>query len=198
MRAHADRALSTYSGRRQTGEATQCHYRLHGAAQGVAPRGVRTCNCGLDGAAQRHCPPGGQPAAGNCTLQGGQCGQELQLQWTYAKQGTAPRRQGGDYAHTEQFKRLKTNFKRQSTLLGGVLGEIGRQLNSVLVTVAASAAPAHKGSSPKEINDLKMWLERAGPIHDQRCDSNTSSRWARRRAHLQGNGAQTLEARRQG
>jgi hypothetical protein len=80
LRPHADRALPTPVGRGRAGAVAQGHHRLRGADQGGAPGRAGAGDRGLDRAVQGHRPPGGQPAAGDRTPQGGQCGQALRHQ----------------------------------------------------------------------------------------------------------------------
>jgi IS5 family transposase len=78
----------------------------------------------------------------------------IQLKQTFAKE---LRRRAGGYAHAKQFRRLKKVLKRQRTILGIVIREVQRKLES------ADFAPEH----PKAVSDLMMWLERAERIRTQ-------------------------------
>lgn len=75
------------------------------------------------------------------------------LRQSYARQGPRLQRQAGGYAHAKQFKRLRRVLKRQRTVLGRLLRDVQRQLET------ASEA-AHAAITP--------WLERAGRLHQQR------------------------------
>jgi transposase, IS5 family len=81
----------------------------------------------------------------------------IQLKQTYAKEGKELRRRAGGYAHAKQFRRLRTVLKRQRTILGIVIRNVLRRLES------ADFAPEH----PKAVSDLMMWLERAERIRTQ-------------------------------
>jgi IS5 family transposase len=73
------------------------------------------------------------------------------------------RRRAGGYAHAKQFRRLKKVLKRQRTILGVVMREAQRKIES------SDLAPDH----PKAVSDLMMWLERAERIRtQQRNDKN--------------------------
>ncbi|UUZ77381.1 IS5 family transposase [Polaromonas sp. P1(28)-13] len=87
----------------------------------------------------------------------------IQLKQTFAKEGKALRRKAGGYAHAKQFRRLQRVLKRQRTILGSVIREVQRKMQS------ADFAPDH----PKAVSDLSMWLERAERIRtQQRHDKN--------------------------
>jgi len=81
----------------------------------------------------------------------------IQLKQTYAKEGKELRRRAGGYAHAKQFRRLRKVLKRQRTILGIVIRNVQRRLES------ADFAPEH----PKAVSDLMMWLERAERIRTQ-------------------------------
>ena len=81
----------------------------------------------------------------------------IQLKQTYAKEGKELRRRAGGYAHAKQFRRMRKVLKRQSTILGIVIREVQRRVES------ADFAPDH----PKAMSDLMMWLERAERIRTQ-------------------------------
>jgi transposase, IS5 family len=77
----------------------------------------------------------------------------LKLKMTYEHEGKTLRRKAGGYAHAKQFKRLKRAVKRQRTILGIVLREIGRKLDSATADARIKLTP---------------WLERAERIRSQR------------------------------
>ena len=85
------------------------------------------------------------------------------LKQTYAKEGKELRRKAGGYAHAKQFRRLKKTVKRQRTILGVVMREVERKLETQAVA----------SSSPKAISDLRTLLARAERIRtQQRKDKN--------------------------
>ena len=63
------------------------------------------------------------------------------LKQTFAREGKELRRRAGGYAHAKQFNRLKRVLKRQRTVLGIVLREIGRKLGA---TGTESAWPLYR------------------------------------------------------
>lgn len=79
----------------------------------------------------------------------------ITLKQTFAKEGKALRRKAGGYAHAKQFKRLRRTVKRQRTLLGIVLRDITRKLDTATT------------ESPHTIAHLKTLLERAERIRRQ-------------------------------
>ncbi len=79
----------------------------------------------------------------------------ISLKQTFVQEGKELRRKAGGYAHAKQFKRLRRTVKRQRTILGIVLREIGRKL--------ASAS----SESPGAIAHLNTLLERAERIRKQ-------------------------------
>jgi IS5 family transposase len=79
----------------------------------------------------------------------------ISLKQTFIQEGKELRRKAGGYAHAKQFKRLRRTVKRQRTILGIVLREIGRKL--------ASAT----SESPSAIAHLNSLLERAERIRKQ-------------------------------
>jgi IS5 family transposase len=85
----------------------------------------------------------------------------IQLKQTFAKEGKALRWKAGGYAHAKQFRRLQRVLKRQRTILGIVIREVQRKMQS------ADFAPAH----PKATSDLGLWLERATRIQTQQRNS---------------------------
>jgi IS5 family transposase len=87
----------------------------------------------------------------------------IQLKQTFAKEGMALRWKAGGYAHAKQFRRLRRVIKRQRTILGIVIREVQRKMQS------ADFAP----ENPKATSDLTLWLERATRIQtQQRNDKN--------------------------
>ena len=79
----------------------------------------------------------------------------IALKQTFARQGKELRRRAGGYAHAKQFKRLKRTVKRQRTILGIVLREIGRKL------------PTARPESGVSMHRLNTLLERAERIRAQ-------------------------------
>ena len=79
----------------------------------------------------------------------------LALKQTFAKEGKELRRRAGGYAHAKQFKRLRRVIKRQRTILGSVLREVERKLDTAIP------------ESPTTIARLKTLLERAERIRAQ-------------------------------
>ena len=79
----------------------------------------------------------------------------IHLKQTFAKEGKTLRRKAGGYAHAKQFKRLRKTVKRQRTILGIVLREIGRKL------------PGIQPQNPNSIAALSALLERAERIRNQ-------------------------------
>jgi len=87
----------------------------------------------------------------------------IQLKQTFAKEGKELRRRAGGYAHAKQFKRLRKVVKRQRTILGIVMREVGRKMK------ASGFVVEH----PKALSDLLVLLERAERIRtQQRHDKN--------------------------
>ena len=87
----------------------------------------------------------------------------IQLKQTFAKEGKALRWRAGGYAHAKQFRRMRKVVNRQRTILGIVMREVQRKMQSV------GFAP----NQPKAVSDLSMWLERAERIRtQQRADKN--------------------------
>ena len=85
------------------------------------------------------------------------------LKQTFAKEGKELRRKAGGYAHAKQFRRLKKTVKRQRTILGVVIREVQRRIES----------PDFAPDNAKAVSDLMMWLERAERIRtQQRHDKN--------------------------
>jgi IS5 family transposase len=79
----------------------------------------------------------------------------IALKQTFAKEGKALRRKAGGYAHAKQFRRLHRTVKRQRTVLGIVLREIGRKL------------PAAVPESPATLSHLNQLRERAERLRTQ-------------------------------
>jgi len=87
----------------------------------------------------------------------------IALKQTFAKEGKELRRRAGGYAHAKQFRRLKRTVKRQRTILGIVIREVQRRIES----------PDLAPNNAKAVSDLMMWLERAERIRtQQRHDKN--------------------------
>jgi len=78
------------------------------------------------------------------------------LKQTFIKEGKMLRRKASGYAHARQFKRLRKIVKRQRTILGIVLREVGRKMEQ------ASQASA------LTLNHLRMLIERAERSRSQR------------------------------
>ena len=96
------------------------------------------------------------------------------LKQSYAKEGKALRRKAGGYAHAKQFKRMKKAVKRQRTLLGIVLREVERKLDTRTQLLAAGSAHMEEascsqeiGAKQKAISQLRTLLERAERIRTQ-------------------------------
>lgn len=87
------------------------------------------------------------------------CG--IALKQTFAKEGRELRRKAGGYAHARQFKRLRRTVKRQRTILGALMRNARRGLESISQGVAGHE-PTALG-----IADLMKWLERAERIRTQ-------------------------------
>jgi transposase, IS5 family len=89
----------------------------------------------------------------------------ISLKQTVAAEGKTLRRKAGGYAHAKQFKRLKKAGKRQRTILGVVMREVQRKLDTV-----KSATTTPTASAPSALTTL---LERAERIRRQkRSDKN--------------------------
>src|SRR5690606_15667169 len=54
----------------------------------------------------------------------------IALKQTFAREGKSLRRRAGGYAHAKQYKRLRRVLKRQRTVLGIVLREVQRKLET--------------------------------------------------------------------
>ena len=77
----------------------------------------------------------------------------IQLRQTYEREAPGLARKAGRHAHARQFKRMRRVLRRQRTLLGRVIRDIGRQLDTI-------------GAGARE--QLQGWLERAERIRSQR------------------------------
>ena len=95
------------------------------------------------------------------------CG--IQLKQTFAKEGKALRWKAGGYAHAKQFRRLKRVIKRQRTILGVVMRQVQRKLQSMDVTAGhPDSVKVNKASA-----DLSMCLERSERVRtQQKFDQN--------------------------
>jgi transposase, IS5 family len=97
----------------------------------------------------------------------------IALKQTFVKEGKALRRKAGGYAHAKQFKRLRKTVKRQRTILGVVMREVQRKLETQSQTIASGGRPAHEPSGPTALGELQTWLQRAERIRtQQRHDKN--------------------------
>ena len=77
----------------------------------------------------------------------------LKLRQSYEREGAGLSRQAGRYAHARQFKRMRRILRRQRTVLGRVIRDIGRKQESL------------EGAAKQQ---LQVWLERAERIWRQR------------------------------
>jgi transposase, IS5 family len=91
------------------------------------------------------------------------CG--IALKQTFAKEGKELRRKAGGYAHAKQFRRLRRTVKRQRTILGALMRNAQRGLESISQAVA--------GHEPKALaaTELMKWLGRAERIRTQQRHS---------------------------
>ena len=80
----------------------------------------------------------------------------ITLKQTFVREGKTLRRKAGGYAHAKQFKRLRKVLKRQRTILGIVLREVGRKIEQA--SEAKALAP----------NSLRTLMQRAERIRSQR------------------------------
>ena len=87
------------------------------------------------------------------------CG--IALRQTFAKAAKELRRKAGGYAHAKQFKRLRRTVKRQRTILGALMRDARRGLESISQGVATHEPTA------LAIADLMKWLGRAERIRTQ-------------------------------
>lgn len=76
----------------------------------------------------------------------------IALRQSYEREGPRLSRRAGGYAHAKQFKRMKRVLRRQRTLLGRVIRDIGRKLDGV-------------DASARET--LQPWLQRAQRLYAQ-------------------------------
>ena len=91
------------------------------------------------------------------------CG--IALKQTFAKEGKELRRKAGGYAHAKQFRRLRRTIKRQRTILGSLMRNAQRGLESISQGVAKHEPTA------LAITELTMWLGRAEQIRTQQRHS---------------------------
>ena len=109
----------------------------------------------------------------------------ISLKQTFAAEGKTLRRKAGGYAHAKQFARLKKVVKRQRTILGVVMREVQRKLETTTaVRIAADSATTPTDSTTTAptatptptasgLNALATLLERAERIRTQkRSDKN--------------------------
>lgn len=79
----------------------------------------------------------------------------IALKQTFAKEGKTLRRKAGGYAHAKQFKRLRKVVKRQRTILGIVLREVGRKIGQASEATALT------------LTNLQTLMQRAERIRTQ-------------------------------
>ena len=77
----------------------------------------------------------------------------LKLRQPYEREAPGLSRKAGRHAHARQFKRMGRVLRRQRTLLGRVIRDIRRQLETL------------EGAAREQ---MRVWLERAERIHGQR------------------------------
>src|SRR5690606_3959130 len=77
----------------------------------------------------------------------------LKLRQSYEREGPGLSRQAGRYAHARQFKRMRRVLRRQRTVLGRVIRDMGRKLETLDELAQQS---------------MRLWLERAERIWRQR------------------------------
>lgn len=80
----------------------------------------------------------------------------ITLKQTFVREGKTLRRKAGGYAHAKQFKRLRKVLKRQRTILGIVLREVGRKIEQASEATALA------------LNSLRTLMQRAERIRSQR------------------------------
>ena len=80
----------------------------------------------------------------------------IALKQTFVKEGKSLRRRAGGYAHAKQFKRLSKVVKRQRTILGIVLREVGRKIAQATEATALT------------LTNLQTLMQRAECIRSQR------------------------------
>ena len=87
----------------------------------------------------------------------------ISLNQTFIQEGKELRRKAGGYAHAKQFKRLKKTVKRQRTILGIVLREVGRKIKQMPQVPAEALTALHdlmqraeriRTQQPKDKNKL--------------------------------------------
>ena len=76
----------------------------------------------------------------------------IALRQSYEREGPRLSRRAGGYAHAKQFKRMKRVLRRQRTLLGRVIRDIGRKLD---------------GADAGARETLQPWLQRAQRLYAQ-------------------------------
>ena len=76
----------------------------------------------------------------------------IALRQSYEREGPRLSRRAGGYAHAKQFKRMKRVLRRQRTLLGRVIRDIGRKLD---------------GADAGARESLQPWLQRAQRLYAQ-------------------------------
>ena len=77
----------------------------------------------------------------------------IKLRQAYERKAPRLARKAGRHAHARQFKRMRRVLRRQRTLLGRVIRDIGRQLDTL------------KGTQWEQ---MRVWLERADRIFRQK------------------------------
>jgi IS5 family transposase len=77
----------------------------------------------------------------------------IKLRQTYEREAPGLARKAGRHAHARQFKRMRRVLRRQRTLLGRVIRDIGRQLDTLDATAR---------------EQMQVWLERADRIFRQK------------------------------
>ncbi|HRL53281.1 MAG TPA: IS5 family transposase [Acidovorax temperans] len=80
----------------------------------------------------------------------------IALKQTFVREGKTLRRKAGGYAHAKQFKRLRKVVKRQRTILGIVLREVGRKIEQATEATALT------------LTNLRTLMQRAECIRSQR------------------------------
>ena len=85
----------------------------------------------------------------------------IALKQTFAKEGRELRRKAGGYAHAKQFRRLRRTLKRQRTILGALMRNARRGLESISQGVVGHEPTA------LAMTELRKWLDRAERIRTQ-------------------------------
>ena len=80
----------------------------------------------------------------------------IALKQTFVREGKTLRRKAGGYAHAKQLKRLRKVVKRQRTILGIVLREVGRKIEQASEATALA------------LTSLRTLMQRAERIRSQR------------------------------